>query len=117
MGLGLREPEVVVFPFELRTQGILYYIQTVVVPAEADELLGHGVHEVGANKGQGGQLVESFKNLAFLEGGIMGGGGEEGFGSLLDEGLFVEGVFGEDEGEVGEEDNFECDRDVFVHNY
>ena len=54
MGLGLGEPEVVVFPFELRTQGILYYIQTVVVPAEADELLGHGVDEVGANEGQGG---------------------------------------------------------------
>ena len=47
----------------------------------------------------------------------MGGGGEEVLGSLLDEGLFVEGVFGEDEGEVGEEDNFERDCDVFVHNY
>ena len=61
--------------------------------------------------------MESLEDLGFLEGGVMGGGGEEGFGSLLDEGLLVEGVFGEDEGEVGEEDNFERDCDVFVHNY
>lgn len=51
MGLGLGEPEVVVFSFELRTQGILYYLQAVVIPAEADELLSHRVDEVGANKG------------------------------------------------------------------
>lgn len=61
--------------------------------------------------------MEPFKDLGFLKGGILGGGGEEGIGLLLDEGLLVEGVFSEDEGEVGEEDNFERDCDVFVHDY
>ena len=76
------------------------------------------MHKVRAYNGKRDQICESVQYLAFFFGVIDGlCVGQNVIKPLLNNSLFIESIFSNEEGKAGEYYNFERYSNVFMHSY